>query len=61
MRTFSTISHDAVRNHPSNNSPSKVAFKFSQSKRFKEPNPEYFFRLIFRCSKTFYQDFKNIS
>ena len=41
MKAFSTISHDAVRNHQANNSPAKLAYKFSQSKRFKDPNPEY--------------------
>jgi hypothetical protein len=41
MKPFSTINHDAIRNHQTNNSPTKVAFKFSQSKRFKDPNPEY--------------------
>ncbi len=55
MKTFSTISHDAVRNHQTNNSPTKVAFKFSQTKRFKDPNPEYFFVFILRCPRTFYQ------
>ncbi len=40
MKTFSTIGHEAIRNHPTNNSPTKVTFKFSQSKRFKDPNPE---------------------
>ena len=58
MRTFSTISHDAVRNHPGNNSPSKVAFKFSQSKRFKEPNPEYYCNLILDVLKLFIKSSK---
>ena len=40
MKNFSTISHESIRNHPTNNSPTKAAFKFSQTKRFKDPNPE---------------------
>jgi len=39
MKGFSTINHDTVRNHQTNNSPSKVSFKFPQSQRFKDPNP----------------------
>ena len=40
MKTFSTIPHELIRNHQTNNSKTKLAYKFSQSKRFKDPNPE---------------------
>jgi hypothetical protein len=65
MKTFSTISHDAIRNHQTNNSPAKVAFKFSQSKRFKDPNPEYLMSysdahaLSIKSTKT-YLNFPNV-
>jgi len=38
---MSLIDSNAIRNHPSNNSPSKNAFQFSKSKRFPDYNPEY--------------------
>lgn len=58
MKTFSTISHDAVRNHQTNNSPTKVAFKFSQTKRFKDPNPEYFLFLFLDVQELFINNLK---
>ncbi len=36
---MSLIDSNAIRNHPSNNSPSKNAFQFSKSKRFPDYNP----------------------
>ena len=40
MSKISITSHGDVQKHPSNNSPSKVSFRFSQAKRFKDNNPE---------------------
>ena len=41
MSKISTIDADSIRKHPANNSPSKLAYQFSKSKRFPDINPEY--------------------
>lgn len=46
MKQISTIDIESIRKHPSNNSPSKVAYQFSKSKRFPDLNPEYLFHLF---------------
>lgn len=33
-------SHEEIQKHPTNNSPAKISFRFSQTKRFKDNNPE---------------------
>jgi hypothetical protein len=38
---MSTISHQSIRNNPSNNSPSKISYGFSKTRRFINHNPEY--------------------
>ncbi len=40
MSKISLAGHEEVQKHPSNSSPSKVSFRFSKSKRFKDNNPE---------------------
>ena len=40
MSKLSKISHEQVQKHLANNSPSKLSFRFSRSKRFKDNNPE---------------------
>lgn len=40
MSKISIIPHEAVQKHLANNSPSKLSFRFSKSKRFKDNNPE---------------------
>jgi hypothetical protein len=40
MSKISLIPHENVQKHLANNSPSKVSFRFSKSKRFKDNNPE---------------------
>ena len=34
------VKHDEVQKHLDNNSPSKISFRFSKTKRFKDNNPE---------------------
>jgi hypothetical protein len=34
------VDHETVQKHQANNSPSKLSFRFSKSKRFKDNNPE---------------------
>jgi hypothetical protein len=46
MSKISTIDADSIRKHPANNSPSKLAYQFSKSKRFPDINPEYLFFVI---------------
>ena len=40
MSKISIVGHDVVQKHQTNCSPSKVSFRFSKSKRFKDNNPE---------------------
>lgn len=40
MSKISMVGHDTVQKHLANNSPSKVSFRFSKTKRFKDNNPE---------------------
>lgn len=40
MSKISLVPHENVQKHLANNSPSKVSFRFSKSKRFKDNNPE---------------------
>ena len=40
MSKISLVTHEEVQNHIANNSPSKVSFRFSKAKRFKDNNPE---------------------
>lgn len=40
MSKVSIVGHDEVQKHLANNSPSKVSFRFSKTKRFKDNNPE---------------------
>jgi hypothetical protein len=40
MSKISLIPHENVQKHLANNSPSKLSFRFSKSKRFKDNNPE---------------------
>jgi hypothetical protein len=40
MEKFSTIDHATIRKHQTNKSPTKIAFQFSKTKRFPDPNPE---------------------
>lgn len=40
MNKISLVSPEDVQKHLANNSPSKVSFRFSKSKRFKDNNPE---------------------
>jgi len=40
MSKISIVSHEDVQKHQTNSSPSKVSFRFSKSKRFKDNNPE---------------------
>lgn len=40
MKPFSIVPSDTIRNHQTNCSISKTAHKFSNQKRFPEPNPE---------------------
>jgi hypothetical protein len=39
MSKISLIPHEDVQKHPANSSPSKVSFRFSKTKRFKDNNP----------------------
>lgn len=41
MKKISLVDTQTIRNHQTNNSTSKTAHQFAQSKRFPEPNPEY--------------------
>jgi hypothetical protein len=54
MSKISTIDADSIRKHPANNSPSKLAYQFSKSKRFPDINPEYLFFCYRRCPNAFY-------
>ena len=40
MSKLSKISHEQIQKHQANNSPSKLSFRFSKSKRFSDSNPE---------------------
>lgn len=40
MSKISIVPHETVQKHLANNSPAKVSFRFSKSKRFKDNNPE---------------------
>ena len=40
MNTISIATHEEVQKHPANTSPSKVSFRFSKSKRFRDNNPQ---------------------
>ena len=40
MSKISIVDHEGVQKHLANNSPSKVSFRFSKTKRFKDNNPE---------------------
>ena len=40
MSKISLVAHGDVQKHLANNSPSKVSFRFSKTKRFKDNNPE---------------------
>ena len=40
MSKISMVPHQDVQKHLANNSPAKVSFRFSKSKRFKDNNPE---------------------
>lgn len=40
MSKISLVPHEDVQKHLANNSPAKVSFRFSKSKRFKDNNPE---------------------
>ena len=40
MSKISMVKHDEVQKHLANNSPSKISFRFSKTKRFKDNNPE---------------------
>ena len=40
MSKMSLVPHEEVQKHLANNSPSKVSFRFSKTKRFKANNPE---------------------
>ena len=40
MSKISKVGHDEIRKHQANNSPAKVSFRFSSTKRFKDNNPE---------------------
>lgn len=40
MSKISMVGHEEVQKHLANNSPSKVSFRFSKSRRFKDNNPE---------------------
>lgn len=40
MSKISLVPHEDVQKHLANNSPSKVSFRFSKTKRFKDNNPE---------------------
>ena len=40
MSKVSIVGHEDVQKHLANNSPSKVSFRFSKTKRFKDNNPE---------------------
>lgn len=40
MNKISLVSHEEVQRHPNNNSPAKISFRFSKTKRFLDNNPE---------------------
>jgi hypothetical protein len=40
MSKISIVPHETVQKHLANNSPAKVSFRFSKSKRFNDNNPE---------------------
>lgn len=40
MNKISLVSHEEVQRHPTNNSPAKISFRFSKTKRFIDNNPE---------------------
>lgn len=40
MSNISLVGPQQIQKHQNNNSPSKVSFRFSKSKRFKDNNPE---------------------
>ena len=39
MSNISTVNPEAIRKHPANNSPTKIANQFSKTKRFPDMNP----------------------
>lgn len=53
MEKFSFLAPEAVKNHPTNCSPSKALYRFSNSKRFKPANPE--------CPTAFYSNLSGLS
>ena len=56
MNKISIVNPETVRNHLSNNSPSKIAHQFPKSKRFQEPPSQYsiLFIIIFSCPIAYY-------
>lgn len=40
MNKISLATHEEIQKHPMNDSPAKISFRFSKTKRFKETNPE---------------------
>jgi len=52
---MSTISHQSIRNNPTNSSPSKMAYGFSKTRRFINHNPEYFSIFIQGAQQPFMQ------
>ena len=60
MSKISTVNHDIIRKHPANNSPAKIAYQFSKTKRFLDMNPEYLI-FYFRCPEAHYNHVSQLS